>query len=72
MTNYFKLSFNTNLGKTATINIKNPSPEADDALVKSTMDKIIALNIIDFTAGIPASRKSAAIVTKLEKEINFK
>ncbi|WP_203363010.1 DUF2922 domain-containing protein [Bacillus sp. REN10] len=64
MAKTLQLQFTTDLGKTASLTIDDPKEPIDPALVKQSMEAIIAANVFNSTSGKFAAAKDANLVDR--------
>jgi hypothetical protein len=64
MAKTLELHFGTELGKTASLSIENPKEPIEEAVVKQSMDQIIASEIFTSASGRFVAAKGARLVDR--------
>lgn len=64
MAKSLELQFDTDLGKVARLSIDNPKEPIDEAVVKQSMDRIIAAGVFNTLNGKLVSAKGARIIER--------
>jgi hypothetical protein len=64
MAKTLELQFSTELGKTASISVENPKEPIDEAVLKQSMDQIIASEIFTTGSGKFVAAKGARVIDR--------